>query len=257
MQNKNQQVQLPWQVEWIWHVHRLHPLDYYNDCKKQLRDGKIVDKLVYNSIKNNGKKPNSKVAFISKNSGLSFVPSINLAKAVVRQRDFLDKFRKHDLYLRIFNQKDRSHFEHLVQNYVSFIKLARKNEMIVPTFDIDLIWHTHMRCPLHYRRVSKSLCGFILDHDDSIEQNILSNNYRKTADQWKKTYNTDYGKNIQRKNVQTPKYISSCASVIVPFIGSNCGGGGSASCGAVEGGCQSICGGGGCGGGCGGDCGGD
>jgi hypothetical protein len=59
------------------------------------------------------------------------------------------------------------------------MKLAQKNEMIVPTFDIDLIWHSHMRRPSHYQKFSIAICGFVVDHDDSIEQNILSNNYQK------------------------------------------------------------------------------
>ncbi|CAF3896496.1 unnamed protein product, partial [Rotaria sordida] len=40
--NNDQQMHLPWEVEWIWYVHRVHPLNYYNDCAKQLADGKIV-----------------------------------------------------------------------------------------------------------------------------------------------------------------------------------------------------------------------
>jgi hypothetical protein len=125
--------------------------------------------------------------------------------------------------------------------------------MIVPTFDIDLIWHSYMRRPSHYHQFSIALCGFILDHDDSIEQNILSDNYQKTADRWKAMYKIDYGQNIHRKNVETSQYLSSCAMVLIPVMISDDGG--YSSCGAVGGGCESICGGadGGGGGGCGGD----
>ncbi|CAF1361254.1 unnamed protein product [Adineta steineri] len=122
------------------------------------------------------------------------------------------------------------------------VMITRENEMIVPTFDIDIIWHSHMRRPIHYRTVSKALCGFVLDHDDAIEQNILSNSYQKTAERWKQAYKTDYDHNIDRKNIEASRYVSSCA--------------------AVGSGCDSICvGGGGCGGdgegdggGCGEDC---
>ncbi|CAF5138157.1 unnamed protein product, partial [Rotaria sp. Silwood1] len=110
---------------------------------------------------------------------------------------------------------DRSQFEHLVQNYISFMKLAQKNHMIVPTFDIDLIWHTHMRYPSQYQSVSTALCGFILDHNDAIESNILSDAYQKTAERWEKTYKSEYGHNIDRKNLETSQYMSSCAMVFV------------------------------------------
>ena len=55
MTAKREQLKLPWQIEWIWHVHRLHPLAYEKDCQ-QLSDGKLVDKMVYNMIKNRNKK---------------------------------------------------------------------------------------------------------------------------------------------------------------------------------------------------------
>jgi hypothetical protein len=258
MITKQQQLKLPWQIEWIWHVHRLHPLVYDKDCK-QLRDGQLVDKMVYNMIKNRKKKPNSKIVVKSIKSRLSFIPSIDLVQAIIRQRDFLEKFKQHCLYSWIFKQDDRLNFEKLAKNYVLFMRLARKNEIIVPTFDIDLIWHSHMRHPSHYHQFSIALCGFILDHDDSIEQNTLSNNYQKTADRWKATYNTDYGQNRDRKSLETLHYISSCAMISVPVIIPSVGdGGGDAGCGGGGdgGGCGGDgggCGGGGCGGGCGGD----
>jgi hypothetical protein len=249
MTTKQQQIKLPWQIEWIWHVHRLHPLIYEKDCK-QLRDGKLVDKMVYNMIKNRKKKRGSKITFTSVKSRSSFVPSIDLVQAVIRQRDFLDKFKNHRFYSWIFKQSDRSDYENLLQNYVSFMKLARKNEMIVPTFDIDLIWHSHMRRPSHYHKFSTAICGFVVDHDDSIEQNILSNNYQKTADRWNTAYQINYGQNIDRTMLGRSHYLSSCAMIVPIIIPSY---GGYSSCGAVGGGCGSICGGGGNGvGGCGG-----
>ena len=133
-------------------------------------------------IKNRHKKRRSKVAFTSIDSAVTFHPSIDLTQAVVRQRDFLNKFVQHDLYKAEFTRADSLYFERAVQNYASFLKLARKGEIIVPTFEIDLIWHSHMRRPLHYQTVATALCGFILDHDDSIEQNLLTDNYQRTAD---------------------------------------------------------------------------
>jgi hypothetical protein len=103
-------------------------------------------------IKNRNKKHDSKIVFTSIKSRLSFIPSIDLVQAVIRQREFLGKFKQHRLYSWEFKQEDHSNFEDQVQNYVSFMKLARKNEMIVPTFDIDLIWHSNMRRPSHYHK---------------------------------------------------------------------------------------------------------
>jgi hypothetical protein len=151
--------------------------------------------------------------------------------------------------------------------------------MIVPTFDSDLIWHTHMRYPSDYHAFSKAVCGFILDHDDSIESSILSDAFQSTANQWKQTYKTEYGTNVDRKHLITSLYPSSCAVVFSPVfistsierpthpagligcaascayiggsvdIGDNTGGCAGADCGDENtGGCD-----GGCGRGCGGD----
>ncbi|CAF3110031.1 unnamed protein product [Rotaria sp. Silwood2] len=254
MQTRDQQMKLPWQTEWIWHVHRLHPLNYQADCTKQLLNEQIVDKKVRQLLHKHKSNQDSKLSFPSITNRFFFVPTIDLRKAVIRQRDFLEKFQKHYLYSLDLKKFLRSQFENLVQNYISFMKLAQKNEMIVPTFDIDVIWHTHMRYPSQYQTVSIALCGFIVDHNDDIESNNLNNAYEKTAERWEKTYKSKYGYTIDRKTVETSQYMSSCALVFVPvFISS---GSGASSCGAMGGGCGSGCGGGGCDAGGGGSCGG-
>ncbi len=167
MRTKDQQSKLPWQIEWIWHVHRLHPLHYFNDCQKQLSGG-LVTKQEQRIPINYVKKNQSKTRFSSDISHQLFHPSIDLTKAVVAQNEFLDKFRNHFLYSYDLTQSHRSNFHNFVQDYVLFMKSTRQNRLIIPTFDIDLIWHTHMRYPLDYHQFSTSICGFILDHDDSI-----------------------------------------------------------------------------------------
>ncbi|CAF4187705.1 unnamed protein product [Rotaria socialis] len=104
--SKRQQSELSWQTDWIWQVHRLHPIAYYNDCIKQIP--------------------------------------------------------------------------------------AKKDTIIVPTFDIDLIWHTHMIYPMNYLEFSTALCGYLLDHDDSIASTILTDAYRDTAERWKVAYGSEY-----------------------------------------------------------------
>jgi len=83
---------------------------------------------------------------------------------------------------------DRNSFEQMGQTYLSFMKSAEQNPLILPRFEIDLIWHTHMRYSESYQTVSKAFCGFLLDHDDSIEDDILQNAYQQTADRCKATY---------------------------------------------------------------------
>ncbi|CAM4920349.1 unnamed protein product [Rotaria socialis] len=260
---KEQQSKLPWQIEWIWHVHRLHPLHYAEDCTKRLSSGEIVDKKI-NRISSldycqTDAAPNNLHEHRSYTS--TFVPSVDLTKAVIRQRDFLDKFQQHPLFSG---------------------DLDPKNSLIVPTFNIDLIWHTHMRYPRRYIHDTQILCDFVLNHDDSIEKNVLSAAYNQTTKRWKEAYKSNYGETIDRDHLRTNKFTSSCAMVMGPILilnaasegepttcascgsacegggggGGSCGGGGGGSCGGGGGGSCDGGGGGGCGGGGGGDCGG-
>jgi hypothetical protein len=245
---EHEQRSLPWQVEWIWHVHRLHPVAYRNDCMRQFSGGVLIDKLIKNL---DGVDVDLSDALTPIKNNLLFVPSIDLTEAVLRQRDFLDKFEKHVLYSSDVSEINVSKFQHMIQNYVSFIKLAQPGKNIVPTFDIDLIWHTHMRYPSAYHAASIDLCGYILDHNDSIPKNILENTYTETATRWALTYKSEYGYSPDWNHLKNTRYLSSCAMVVGHSTDrnnknkSNDVAGGCASCGSggYSSSCDSGCGG--------------
>jgi hypothetical protein len=246
MKTEKQQSRLPWQTDWIWHVHRLHPIHYLNDCRKQLRDG-LVQKKTVRLIQIHLENEILKRELSSPKSYFLFHPSLDLRKAVVQQNEFLKNFQKHFLYSYDFNQLRTLQFENYIQDYVSFVKLAKKDHTIVPTFDIDLIWHTHMRYPSDYHEFCESLCGFILDHDDAIESSKLKDAYQKTAEQWKEKYQSEYGSSrtmvsnstTTKQSQSTLSSGSSCAYVFHTHTNESSSGDSSDS--------------GGCGGGCGGD----
>ena len=213
MSTKSQQAQLPWQVDWIWHVHRLHPINYANDCIQSKLPGEVVDKkskrISLVDYSQNDVIPNASSRHVEENS--CFIPSIDLMKAVVRQRDFLDKFKQHPLASCDLTAVKQGYFKNMVQNYVSFIKLAeQKSSLIVPTFDIDIIWHTHMRYPKKYSNDMKILCGFVLNHDDSIQKGVLNTAYQSTAEQWKEIYKSTYGENVDQNHLRKNQNVSLC-----------------------------------------------
>ncbi|CAF3325772.1 unnamed protein product [Rotaria sp. Silwood2] len=213
MMSKRQQSQLPWQIDWIWHVHRLHPIAYYNDCIKQIPGSYFIDKIVRKLTVDEYQKQNGVTSRKPIHNQASFIPSFDMMEAVLRQSDFLEKFVKHNFYSLNLKHMDLISFEQIVENYVSFMKLARKNTMIVPTFEIDLMWHTHMRYPLSYLEFSKALCGFLLDHDDSVASSLLKDAYQDTADRWKLTYHSEYGAAVNQNYSRNFLDISRCASI--------------------------------------------
>ena len=54
--------------------------------------------------------------------------------------------------------------------YRMYLELKRQNpeKFLVPCYDMDLIWHSHQVSTLHYTRDTTAILGFVLKHDDSV-----------------------------------------------------------------------------------------
>jgi hypothetical protein len=87
-----------------------------------------------------------------------------------------------------------------VQNYHKFLKLSSTEEMslpLVPTYQIDLMWHTHMLWSLRvYHFDCVSIRGEKFHHDDSLNDRTpgatLDLAFEATKKLWEETYNQDY-----------------------------------------------------------------
>ena len=97
-----------------------------------------------------------------------------------------------------------------VENYFRFVKLSNhpqrnnknknntKMTWVVPTFQIDCLWHTHILSDIqgYDNDVKQITGGSILDHDDSIndrsEGGILDTSFQQTKELWKEVYGVDY-----------------------------------------------------------------
>jgi len=84
-------------------------------------------------------------------------------------------------------------------NYSKFIQLMSKKEhkYIVPTYQIDLMWHTHILSSIHqYHEHNMKVNDTIMNHDDSLndrtEGGALDTNFRAMKELWFKVYNTEY-----------------------------------------------------------------
>lgn len=92
-----------------------------------------------------------------------------------------------------------STFLHMgVNRYLAFLHLKRvsPSTIIVPTFDIDLVWHAHQMHPTHYYQTSNAMCGLFLPHDDTLvdrsEHGDLTLAWNETVALWEKTYGAPY-----------------------------------------------------------------
>lgn len=104
-------------------------------------------------------------------------------------KDGIDRYRK---FILLRTQQQTERLEGSRNNK------SRTTSIIVPTYQIDLMWHTHMLSGLAlYNRDCQSLLGgLILDHDDSLndrtEGGTLDVAFQETILLWKSLYCQDY-----------------------------------------------------------------
>lgn len=64
----------------------------------------------------------------------------------------------------------------------------------VPTYDIDVVWHTHMMHPVLYKSYTERLRGSLLPHDDTLNDRTpgskLANRWQATCKAWRAQFNT-------------------------------------------------------------------
>ena len=228
----------------IWRVHMLNPQCYRDDCLKAF--GMVIPFIIDEkqnlsliSDENQNPNPNPNV-----NSFVKFEPSMDLEKAVERQKDFIKKIlnvfkieennitldaRLNNAFLRycaflnlkktmmddgisstsIINTNDTINDNN--NNTNKNINSNNNNESsfwLVPRIDIDLLWHSHQLNPINYHLISKRLFNIdIFNHNDNILMRTLINDAKKTRKLWNDTYNNDNNDNDEYKHLNLPKCI--------------------------------------------------
>lgn len=87
-----------------------------------------------------------------------------------------------------------------IDNYVKFLQLmtsSSRPKFIVPTYQIDLMWHTHMLTSItNYHKDCVALTGYSVEHNDSLtdrsEGGLLDVNFQATKKLWYESYGVDY-----------------------------------------------------------------
>ncbi|PWA53562.1 glycine-rich domain-containing protein-like protein [Artemisia annua] len=207
------QLVVPLDCEWIWHCHRLNPVRYMSDCKELF--GLIIDPcgVVISSVDGTSKKKTEVLwntmypeepyeldmddCFDDNDTKNKLMASpstkYDLVSAVNRQSSFYYQvsrtFMKDDIFL-----------EGAVERYKGFLHMIRRNmemkskNFCVPTYDIDLMWHTHQLHPLSYFNDTVSLLGKVLGHDDTDSDRTkgqkLDVGFSTTTKQWKEMFSS-------------------------------------------------------------------
>eukprot|EP00816_Leptocylindrus_hargravesii_P006274 CAMPEP_0196826968 /NCGR_PEP_ID=MMETSP1362-20130617/93907_1 /TAXON_ID=163516 /ORGANISM="Leptocylindrus danicus, Strain CCMP1856" /LENGTH=568 /DNA_ID=CAMNT_0042207577 /DNA_START=579 /DNA_END=2281 /DNA_ORIENTATION=- len=100
--------------------------------------------------------------------------------------------------------EDNDFLQDAVVNYFRFLSLkkhcadtvGKERFIIVPTYQIDLMWHTHMLADCNgtaYRQDCRRILGKTLDHDDSLNDRSEGSDLNRAFDATKKLWLEVYG----------------------------------------------------------------
>ncbi|KAK9472022.1 uncharacterized protein V1510DRAFT_418417 [Dipodascopsis tothii] len=113
------------------------------------------------------------------NNGTAF--STDLVGAVVRQGSFVEKMEELGWIDSPSVAASLSRFRHKYAKFFSIIRVADARSM-VPTIDIDLVWHTHQANAFSYYVWSlTALPGVYVDHDDKASEPDLMDAFQATT----------------------------------------------------------------------------
>ncbi|KAI1414988.1 hypothetical protein F5Y13DRAFT_11037 [Hypoxylon sp. FL1857] len=117
--------------------------------------------------------------------------ALDLSGAVMRQGIFVEKMVKIDW---LHSPAARDTMSRLIKKYERFVRLMMLNpkQIVVPTLDVDLAWHTHQLSPSIYTQSMYSKTRQLIDHDDKIDEGKLSTAFEWTSKAYQETYGEVY-----------------------------------------------------------------
>lgn len=82
-----------------------------------------------------------------------------------------------------------------LERFHGFLDVATRGSSkrpMIPTLDIDLVWHTMMLRPHAYREATLKFLGRVLPHDDLVEEGVANSAFNEEAEIWKERQGTQY-----------------------------------------------------------------
>lgn len=117
----------------------------------------------------------------------------DLVGCVLRQERFVEKMNKLDW---LHSPLVFKSLQEAVLRYSRFFEMltdANLRQMLVPTLDIDLAWHTHQLTMYGYFRDCRgSAVHTVIDHDDKVDEGRLDDGFSFTAKRYKQLYKEEY-----------------------------------------------------------------
>lgn len=151
------------EVAWIWHLHKLDPHSYIKDCQKAFGGVLHIPE---------GASPFTFMLHAGKDSDYcgkksTFSISCSIQECAMGQSTFLWQVSG-------ANYEDEDFLNAAALRYVMMLSLMRKHhgKFIIATYDMDIMWHTHLAFPQHYAADCKRLVGEVVGHDGSVNDRV-------------------------------------------------------------------------------------
>ncbi|GLJ46990.1 hypothetical protein SUGI_0991820 [Cryptomeria japonica] len=190
----------PLDCEWVWHCHRLNPLQYASYCHEFY--GRLLPATTRlpcekDSAMNAAAKlwekafPDEPIsldldAFSCTKDNRSSIHQHYLTEAITKQRSFFQQvsspYMSDERFLRVAEQR-----------YRAFLHLIKKSKSShVPTHDIELIWRSHQLNPQIYANDTVELLGEVLQHYNITSTATTGARFPETTKQWENTFGRRY-----------------------------------------------------------------
>lgn len=112
--------------------------------------------------------------------------NLDLVYGMYRQIEFIRKVCS-NVYWRL-----NSSLAKAIVRYDQFISMASEPGPLVPTMDIDLVWHTHQCTGVAYSAFCMERLRRFVDHDDRVSPYAIRDDYARTYLRFGKKYGTPY-----------------------------------------------------------------
>ncbi|XP_041022531.1 glycine-rich domain-containing protein 1-like isoform X2 [Juglans microcarpa x Juglans regia] len=227
---------VPLDCEWVWHCHRLNPVQYKSDCEKLY--GRILDSSnVLSSVQGTCQRQTEEIwNTLYPEEPYNFNLTRGFSEHISETLPGIEKYTQYDLVSAakrqspFFYQVSRPHMnndhflEGSVARYKGFLHLIKRNKekfirrFCVPTYDIDLIWHTHQLHPVDYCKDLSEVLGKVLEHDDMDSDRTkgkkLDVGFSGTTKQWEETFGRRYWRAgaMYRGSAPSPLTTTTCLS---------------------------------------------
>ncbi|KAG9113869.1 hypothetical protein FRC07_007714, partial [Ceratobasidium sp. 392] len=120
--------------------------------------------------------------------------SLDVVGAAMRQYKFTTRMEELGWTDKLYFGAHPELITSVITQYHLFLDLFAHSPSrpLVPTFLVDLGWHTHMLNAETYREDSMRLFGRYMNHDDKVEEGKLASAFDETSRLWKSRFNGSY-----------------------------------------------------------------